>query len=201
MSTLPHIIWVVADDFGFNDWGVHNRENVGDMRTPELDSLASSPGGAILMNAYSQPICSPTRSQLLSGRHQIHTGLQHGVIWPAQPNGLPLNETTIAEHLRTAGFATHAVGKWHVGFFERAYTPLRRGFDSFFGFWGGGEDHYTHVSGGGFDFRSGEETHWAAAGEYSTNLIAGETVAIIERHAASEAATRRAPLTSWAWRR
>ena len=64
---------------------------------------------------------------------QIHTGLQHGIIWPSQANGLPLSVPTVADKLREAGYATHAVGKWHLGFYKADYTPLRRGFDSHYG--------------------------------------------------------------------
>ena len=71
---------------------------------------------------------------------QIHTGLQHGIIWAEQPNGLPLELPTIADKLREVGYATHAVGKWHLGFYKEAYTPLRRGFDSYYG-------KYVRVSG------------------------------------------------------
>ena len=94
---------------------MHNALNENAIRTPHLDDLAQGAHGhgVLLESAYSQPICSPTRSQLLTGRYQIHTGLQHGVIWPAQPNGLPTNETTVAERLRAVGYTTAAVGKWH----------------------------------------------------------------------------------------
>ena len=64
---------------------------------------------------------------------QIHTGLQHGIIGQAQPNGLPLSHPTIADKLRQAGYATHMVGKWHLGFYKKEYTPNYRGFDSFYG--------------------------------------------------------------------
>ena len=64
---------------------------------------------------------------------QIHTGLQHNLIWAPQPNGLPLNDSTIADELRLQGYATHMVGKWHIGFYKKEYTPLYRGFDSFYG--------------------------------------------------------------------
>ena len=105
----------VDTDFGYNDLGLHNALNENVIRTPHLDFLAQGEHGhgVLLENAYSQPICSPTRSQLLTGRYQIHTGLQHGVIWPAQPNGIPTNETTVADRLKAVGYSTHGVGKWH----------------------------------------------------------------------------------------
>ena len=64
---------------------------------------------------------------------QIHTGLQHGIIWPSQPNGIPLSDPTIADKLKEAGYSTHAVGKWHVGFYKKDYMPTSRGFDSYYG--------------------------------------------------------------------
>ena len=64
---------------------------------------------------------------------QIHTGLQHGVIFPPVPEGLPLSFPTLADKLRETGYATHMVGKWHLGYYKKEYTPIYRGFDSFYG--------------------------------------------------------------------
>ena len=64
---------------------------------------------------------------------QIHTGLQHGIVWEYQANGLPLELPTVADKLKEAGYSTHAVGKWHVGFYKKEYTPKYRGFDSYYG--------------------------------------------------------------------
>ena len=90
----PNIIFCLVDDWGYNDVGYHNAENEGIIRTPNMDRLSSSMHGIRLEKFYSQPICTPTRSQTLTGRYQIHTGLQHGVLWLGQENGLPTNETT-----------------------------------------------------------------------------------------------------------
>ena len=97
-TTQPHILFVLADDYGWNDIGYHGSE----IKTPNLDELAAE--GVKLENYYVQPICTPSRSQLLSGRYQIHTGLQHSVIWPAQPNGLPLEIPTLADKLKEVGY-------------------------------------------------------------------------------------------------
>ncbi len=90
----PHILFILADDYGWNDIGYHGSE----IRTPYLDKLAAE--GVKLENYYVQPICTPSRSQLLSGRYQIHTGLQHFVLTASQPNGLPLELPTLADKLK-----------------------------------------------------------------------------------------------------
>lgn len=72
----------------------------------------------------------------MTGRYPLHTGINEWIP-PACGYGLPLNETTLADKLKGAGYATHAVGKWHLGFFQEEYTPTFRGFDSFYGFYSG----------------------------------------------------------------
>lgn len=155
----PNVLWVLIDDWGYNDVGFHNRDNENLIRTPHIDWLAESAHGVRLERFYSQPICTPTRVQALSGRYQIHTGFQHAVLRQGQDHGLATNESTIAERLRPLGYSSHAIGKWHIGMSELRWTPLRRGFDTFLGFWGGSEDHYTHRQGKYLDFRDGEVSH------------------------------------------
>ena len=133
-------MFILADDYGYRDVGYHGSTVI---KTPTLDRLARS--GVKLDNYYVQPICTPTRSQLLSGRYQIHTGLQHGVITTCQPNSLPKEIPTLADQLRDAGYATHMVGKWHLGYFEEELVPTQRGFDSFFGFLNGGKLHFSNI--------------------------------------------------------
>ena len=161
------------------------------MKTPVLDDLAKN--GVMLENYYVQPICTPTRSQLLSGRYQIHTGLQHGLIWPSQPNALPKEFPTIADKLKESGYATHMIGKWHLGHYKEDFTPTHRGFDSFYGYLTGGEYYYNHIQnsgypGGdasdfiGYDFRDDTEVAWNASGNYSTFLFAQRADKIILEH-------------------
>lgn len=71
--------------------------------------------------------------------------MQHLVILAQEPWGLPLEETLLPEHLRRHGYATHAIGKWHLGFHQKKYTPMMRGFDSFFGYYNGYQDYYDHT--------------------------------------------------------
>ncbi|CAH1792967.1 unnamed protein product [Owenia fusiformis] len=183
----PNIILILADDLGWNDVSFHGSNQI---PTPNIDALAYS--GIILNNYYVQPICTPTRSALLTGRYPIHTGLQHVVIRGAQPYGLALDETIIPQYLNPKGYKSHIVGKWHLGFCSWEYTPTYRGFHSHYGYFLGEEDYWDHTSwaeGGklkGLDFRHNKELIKDALGEYSTELFTRETEAIINKHNTSE---------------
>src|SRR4030095_12759174 len=111
----PHIVFHVADDMGGNDVGFNGGKEI---KTPNLDALAAA--GARFDAFYVQPVCSPTRAALLTGRYPMRYGLQTGVVRPWTQYGLPLEERTLAQALREAGYATAIVGKWHLGPFALA---------------------------------------------------------------------------------
>ncbi|XP_010890608.3 arylsulfatase I isoform X1 [Esox lucius] len=177
----PHLIFILADDQGYGDVGYHGS----DIQTPVLDQLAGE--GVKLENYYVQPICSPSRSQLMTGRYQIHTGLQHSVIRARQPLCLPADTPTLAERLLGAGYSTHMVGKWHLGFCLPSCLPTGRGFQSFLGSLTGSGDHFSYQScdqaeACGFDLHDGERPAWEMSGNYSTTLYIDRVKKILRAH-------------------
>ncbi|GBP07455.1 Arylsulfatase I [Eumeta japonica] len=117
-------------------------------------------------------------------------GMQHGVIYGAEPRGLPLTETLLPQHLQRLGYRTHLVGKWHLGSYKREYLPLNRGFESHLGFWTGRIDYYDHTSmehgSWGFDIRRGWSVAHDLFGEYITDVLTAEAVRLIQTHNASQ---------------
>jgi len=180
-----NILFIIADDYGFNDIGYHAINHMSDIKTPFLDSLAIA--GVRLENYYVQPLCSPSRSQLMSGRYQIHTGLQHYVITPQQPNGLPLDNIILPQQLKNCGYDTHMVGKWHLGFFKEDYLPWKRGFDTYFGYLTSLEDYYTRLRCDGltycgYDMNSQDGPTNKTYGQYSANLFTEKAKEAIDNH-------------------
>jgi len=131
----PNILVIVGDDMGYADVGFHGCK---DIPTPNLDALAAS--GVRFTNGYvTGPYCSPTRAGLLTGRYQTRFG--HEFNSGGAGGGLPVTETTLADRLKAAGYATGIVGKWHLGS-SPAMHPQQRGFDEFFGFLGGAHSYF-----------------------------------------------------------
>lgn len=169
----PNIVILLADDLGYADVGFHGCM---DVPTPNLNALAQ--GGVRCTNGYvSGPYCSPTRAGLLTGRYQTRFG--HEFNPGNEPNiGLPLTETTMADRLKSAGYVTGLVGKWHLGSAAK-FHPQKRGFDEFFGFLGGAHSYFPNRDKGEGIFRGTERV---AEKEYLTDAFAREAVAFIDRH-------------------
>src|ERR1041384_260063 len=122
----PNVLIIVSDDQGFGDIGAHGCK---DIPTPNIDSLARN--GVRCSNGYvSGPYCSPTRAGLMTGRYQTRFGHEFNGV--ARVSGLPLTETTFADRFRSLGYATCAIGKWHLGGGPE-YRAMKRGYDEFYG--------------------------------------------------------------------
>ena len=167
----PNIVFCLIDDLGYADCGFNGGDEI---RTPNIDKLAH--GGAILESHYVQPVCSPTRAALMTGRYATRTGV-YTIVRPKAQWGLPLQERTLANALHDAGYETAITGKWHLGEFDPAYVPTSRGFDHQYGHYFGAIDYFTHLRDGSYDwYRDDKELREEG---YSTHLIAKEACRLI----------------------
>ncbi len=135
----PNVIVVMADDLGYADVGFQGCE---DIPTPHLDSIAAN--GVRFTNGYvSYPVCGPSRAGFMTGRYQQRFGFERNPQYKTDDlnMGLPLSEKTIADVLKTAGYRSGIIGKWHLGAHPKLH-PLNRGFDFFFGHLGGGHQYF-----------------------------------------------------------
>ncbi|KAL1481440.1 hypothetical protein MTO96_034463 [Rhipicephalus appendiculatus] len=160
----PDIVFFFADDMGWDDPSFHGSTQI---PTPNLDALAAD--GVILNNFYVQPACTPSRSAFMTGRYPIRMGTQGYPVDIGQPWGLPLEHTCSAP--------------WHLGSCMKSLTPPHRGFDSFYGFYYGEEDYYSHnatfENHTGLDFWFNDEPRWKDSGKYSTTLFTERAQEII----------------------
>jgi arylsulfatase A-like enzyme len=140
-SPPPHLVFIQADDLGWHSVGFRERS----LLTPALDDLRAH--GVELSSYYTYKFCSPTRAALLTGRYPFKTESSRNNLIPfSQLDGVNANFTMLPAKLKAAGYRTHGCGKWHLGFWQRRFTPEARGFDSFDGFLAGGQDHFTQES-------------------------------------------------------
>lgn len=123
----PNLVVILADDMGYGDLGCYGQTGY---TTPRLDRLARE--GVRFTDFYvSQPVCSASRASLLTGVYANRLGI-HGALGPGSRHGIHADETTLGELCRRAGYATAAFGKWHLGHLP-VFSPLRHGFDEFYG--------------------------------------------------------------------
>jgi arylsulfatase A len=167
--THPNILLIVADDMGYGDLGRFNPI----VSTPHLDNLADQ-GICLTQHYTASPICAPARAGLLTGRYPHRTGAitQHEI------HGLDrigLDERTIADSFRSAGYATGLIGKWHNGTFDPRFEPNARGFEEFVGFCGGWMDYYQ------YKLRY-NNTYAKPDGRYMTDVLTDEAVDFVGRH-------------------
>ncbi|XP_077513069.1 arylsulfatase B-like [Amblyomma americanum] len=165
---------------GWDDVSFHGSSQI---PTPNLDTLAAD--GVILNAFYALPTCTPSRVALMTGRYPIRMGLQGFPIGIGEPRGLPLDSPILPQYLKELGYETHLVGKWHLGHYAKAFTPACRGFDTFYGFYNGEEDYYSHTlsyeNHTGLDFWIGTQPNWVDSGVYSTTLYTRRAQQLIRK--------------------
>ncbi len=166
----PNILLILADDLGCGDIGAFNN---GLTQTPALDALLRE--SVCLTQSYAaSPVCNPSRACLLTGRYPHRTGSIDTLEWRGLER-LALRETTLADVLQAAGYATGLVGKWHLGAFDERYHPRRRGFAESVCFRGGMHDYYAWRIEHGDSVLRGD-------GRYLTDVWTDEAIQFIERH-------------------
>ena len=181
----------MADDLGWSDVGYHSLSGI---QTPNIDRLAKN--GIILTNHYVQPLCSPSRASLLTGKYPIHVGggLNEDVFYPDEDAALPIEHKLLPERLKELGYFTALIGKWHLGFSKKEYLPTHRGFDKFFGFYSGAID-YSNYNQTGYrcrregivesifkDLRNQDSIVNISTGKYSQSLFNDEALNLIRNH-------------------
>ncbi len=165
-----NVLFILADDMGYGDFSIFNK---GLSQTPVLDQLTKE--GICFTQHYSaSPVCAPARASLLTGRYPQRTG----AIDTLEGRGLDrlsLKEVTLADILKSAGYATGIIGKWHLGALDPRYHPNARGLDEFVGFRGGWQDYYKWRLDYNGEFRK-------ADGRYLTDVFTEEAIRFLKRH-------------------
>jgi len=177
--TRPNLIFIVADDLGYADLGCYGgRDARFGPVSPVLDALAVR-GIRFTQGYANSPVCSPTRFALMTGRYQyrLRGAAEEPIASKARGNaalGLPPQHPTLPSLLRSAGYRTALIGKWHLGFAPH-FGPLQSGYEEFFGPMSGGVDYFSHCdSSGRHDLWQGEAEHWQEG--YLTDLLSDYVV-------------------------
>lgn len=178
-SKRPNIVFILADDLGYADLSCYGRR---DYSTPVVDRLAGQ--GARFLSAYANsPVCSPTRTALITGRYQyrLPVGLEEPL--SLRDTGLPPKHPTLPSLLRDSGYQTALVGKWHLGSLPK-YGPLKSGYEHFWGFRHGAIDYFSHDGPWGDDLWD-QDTPIEKSG-YLTNLLGDRAVEVINEFSVND---------------
>lgn len=176
----PNFIIIFADDQGYQDLGCFGSRNI---KTPNIDSMAAQ--GTKFTDFYvAAPLCTPSRAALMTGRYPRRVGLARGVLRPDSQRGIDPAVTTIAELLKSRGYATCCVGKWHLGFVG-SYRPTRQGFDYYYGLYHNLDEpeakHFDDV-GGVPIMRNDKVALQPATPDMLTELYTREAIGFIRRN-------------------
>jgi len=175
----PNIIYIMADDLGYSDLSGYGRK---DYSTPHLDKLASQ--GLKFVNAYAAaPLCTPTRVAFITGRYPARhpVGLREPLVMNKKDSlvGISPDQPTLALLLKTAGYETALIGKWHLGFLPQ-FSPNNNGFDYFYGIHSGAADYISHRGERpGHDLYENEQPVYPKG--YLTEILKNKAVEFLEK--------------------
>jgi len=158
----PNIIVILADDLGYGDTSAYGSKLI---RTPNIDALAAD-GVRFTQGYVTHPVCAPSRAAILTGRYQQRFGWEFNPVGRDRTGGVSLAEPFVGDILKTAGYRTGMIGKWHLGEAE-GYQPTDRGFDAFFGTTGGANAFYTRG-------QAGDDTYTPPGAEGSFRATAND---------------------------
>lgn len=172
----PNFVVILADDLGYGGLGAYGDHK---LNTPNIDYLAKN--GIRFTDFHSNaPVCSPTRAALMTGNYQQRSGME-GVIYvrgETRKVGLDTAQTTVAKLLKSAGYQTGIMGKWHLGY-QKQYNPVHHGFDTFFGYISGNIDYHSHYDNAGiYDWWHNLDSIYEEG--YVTDLITQHAVDFIK---------------------
>ncbi|MFL5513546.1 MAG: sulfatase [Gemmatimonadales bacterium] len=178
-SRVPNLLFILADDLGYADVACYGRP---DLKTPNVDRLAAR--GVRFLQAYANSaVCTATRVALMTGRYQYR--LRVGLEEPLANNpevGLEPGHPTLPSLLKKVGYSSTLIGKWHLGMLPK-FSPLKSGYDHFYGFRGGAVDYYTHANQARDDLWDDDvPVHQAG---YLTDLLGDRAVEVVEGYAKS----------------
>ena len=180
----PNILMILADDMGYGDLGCTGSTSI---KTPHIDKLAQR---GVLCTQFYVPssVCSPSRAGILTGRDPRRFGYEgnlnkRGDAYPTRHDllGLPTSEHTLADHLKSAGYATALIGKWHQGL-SAPFHPNVRGFDHFWGMLGGGHDYFPTLDNN--RLQENGEPITELSSPYITDLFTDQAIAWIKQQSA-----------------
>jgi hypothetical protein len=178
----PNIVFIMADDLGYADLSCYGQR---DYMTPNIDRLAIE-GVRFTQGYANSAVCSATRAALITGRYQyrLAAGLEEPIV-PASPKnaGLPPSHPTLPSLVKKVGYGTSLVGKWHLGFLPE-FSPLKSGYDKFFGIFSGSADYFKHDPGAAnplFEQDVPVDRHG-----YLTNLLGDRAVQAVESYSKSK---------------
>lgn len=176
----PNVLVIISDDAGYAEFSMHGSKT---METPYIDSIAKN-GMQFTQGYVSGSVCSPTRAGLLAGRYQQRFGHEFNVPPSmSETNGLPLTETLLPAVMKSAGYRTIALGKWHLGYAPK-FHPMERGFTDYYGFLQGSRSYFPQEKPSKLNGLMRDREYIKEEFTYMTDHLAEETAKYITKHKA-----------------